>query len=61
MDHQCNICSRLSGCLFLSLTQETDVRLLCLPVSDQAGEGLEDFAELFRQLTGDRSAIKVYC
>jgi hypothetical protein len=24
-------------------------------------KGLENFAELFRQLTGDRSAIKVYC
>lgn len=25
------------------------------------GQGLENFAELFNQLTGDRSAIKVYC
>ena len=24
-------------------------------------KGLENFEELFRQLTGDRSAIKVYC
>ena len=24
-------------------------------------QGLENFAELFNQLTGDRSAIKVYC
>ena len=31
-------------------------RLLTNPV-----QGLENFAELFRQLTGDRSAIKVYC
>ncbi len=31
-------------------------RLLTNPV-----HGLENFAELFRQLTGDRSAIKVYC
>ena len=31
-------------------------RLLTNPV-----QGLENFAELFRQLTRDRSAIKVYC
>jgi hypothetical protein len=24
-------------------------------------KGLENFEDLFRQLTGDRSAIKVYC
>ena len=31
-------------------------KLLTNPV-----HGLENFAELFRQLAGDRSAIKVYC
>jgi threonine dehydrogenase-like Zn-dependent dehydrogenase len=31
-------------------------KLLTNPV-----KGLENFEELFRQLTGDRSAIKVYC